>query len=705
MAQLFTLKSDYAPQGDQPAAIAGLQAGLVAGKSRQTLLGVTGSGKTFTMANVIAQYGRPALIISHNKTLAAQLYGEFKSFFPENRVEYFVSYYDYYQPEAYVASTDTYIEKDASINDELDRLRLSATHALIERKDVIVVSSVSCIYGLGDPDVYREMYLMVEKGQSYSREKVFRKLVDMQYTRAANDFYRGMFRSRGDRIEIFPAYGDEVLALDFFGDELEKITENDPLTGKVLRAHERFAVYAASIYVTPPEEIARVTRDIQIELDERLLELRAEGKLLEAQRLEQRTRYDLEMLRETGACQGIENYSRHMDQREPGTPPKTLLDYLPDDALVIVDESHATLPQVRGMYEGDRSRKRSLVEHGFRLPSAMDNRPLFFEEFEQRVKHVVYVSATPGDYELKATPGSVLEQIIRPTGLMDPVTEIRPSKGQIDDLMAEVKLRAARTERSLVTTLTKRMAEELTTYLSEHGVRVEYLHSDIETLERVKILRSLRLGEFDVLVGINLLREGLDLPEVSLVAILDADKEGFLRSDRSLIQTMGRAARHVEGRCILYADRETDSMKRALAETRRRRERQAAYNVEHNITPASIKSAIKDAMGSIYEADYYTVPLPRAGESGEWLDPNAVPRMITILEKEMRAAASSLEFERAGEIRDQVGRLRNLKPGESLTQAELYQFTRKPEKVARRGGAIKMGQAPRVPSGKWKGRR
>jgi excinuclease ABC subunit B len=689
MSLPFKLASEYQPQGDQPAAIEKLVQGFKDGKRHQVLLGVTGSGKTFTMANLIQQLGRPTLIVSHNKTLAAQLYGEFKAFFPQNRVEYFVSYYDYYQPEAYVASTDTFIEKDASINDELDRLRLSATHALLERKDTIVISSVSCIYGLGDPDVYRDMYLSLKKGQTVTRDSLLRKLVEMQYSRAQIDFYRGMFRVRGDRLEVFPAYGETVIALDFFGDELEKILELDPLTGGVKLQHDEFVLYPAKIYVMPKDEVKRAVVSIQEELKERLEELKSQGKLLEAQRLDQRTRFDLEMLRETGACQGIENYSRHLDGREAGTPPKTLLDYLPEGSLVIVDESHVTLPQFRGMYEGDRSRKLNLVEHGFRLPSAMDNRPLYFEEFEARVPQCVHVSATPGDWELKKAGTAIAEQVIRPTGLIDPETEIRPSKGQIDDLMKEVRVRAAKQERVLVTTLTKRMAEELTGYFSEQGIRVKYLHSDIETHERVKILRELRLGEFDCLVGINLLREGLDLPEVSLVAILDADKEGFLRSDRSLIQTMGRAARNVEGRCILYADKMTDSMKRALAETGRRREKQLTYNQEHGITPQSIKSAIKDVLASVYEADYFTVEVPKAADrNGDFVDPEAIPRLILRLEKEMREAAAKLEFERAAELRDQTQKLRALKPGELMSQADLFKASSGgKEKVTRRGAA------------------
>jgi excinuclease ABC subunit B len=601
-----------------------------------------------------------------------------------------------------VAATDTFIEKDSAINDELDRLRLSATHSLIERRDTLVVASVSCIYGLGDPDVYRDMYLLLERGKTYTRDFLLKKLVSMQYTRAHVDFFRGMFRVRGDKLEIFPAYGDEVLCLDFYGDELEKIVEADSLTGAALRVHESFGIYPAKIYVMPESEMERAIRDIRSELKERLTELKSENKLLEAQRLEQRTNFDLEMLKETGSCQGIENYSRHMENREAGTPPKTLLDYLPKDALVLIDESHVMLSQLRGMYEGDRSRKLNLVEYGFRLPSALDNRPLYFEEFEARVQRAIYVSATPSDYELKHSEGAVAEQIIRPTGLIDPLVEVRPAKGQIDDLMAEVRLRAAKQERVLVTTLTKRMAEELTDYFKEQGIRVEYLHSDVETMDRVKILKSLRMGEFDCLVGINLLREGLDLPEVSLVAILDADKEGFLRSDRSLIQTMGRAARNVEGRVILYADRHTDSMKRAMAETDRRREKQLAYNALHGITPTSIRSSIKDVLESVFEQDYYTIPISAGSQAGEYLDPDTVPALIVRVEKEMRAAATALEFERAAELRDQVTRLRGLKPGETLTQGELFRFTAKPDRIARRGA----GRAPRAVAdkGSWKGR-
>jgi excinuclease ABC subunit B len=675
----FELVTPYQPQGDQPQAIAALEKHARAGAPCQVLLGVTGSGKTFTIASLIQRLQRPTLIISHNKTLAAQLYGEFKSYFPKNRVEYFVSYYDYYQPEAYVAATDTFIEKDSSINDEIDRLRLSATHALLERRDTVIVSSVSCIYGLGDPDVYRGMFLLLEKGKDYPQDALLRKLVEMQYVRGDMDFFRGRFRVRGDSLEVYPAYGETAFRMEFFGDTLERVRETDALTGKILAELDLAAIYPAKHFVMPKSDIERAVLCIQQELKERLEEFHKAGKLLEAQRLEQRTRFDLEMLRELGTCQGIENYSRHLEGRAPGLPPKTLLDYLPPDALVVVDESHVSLPQVRGMFEGDLSRKRNLVEYGFRLPSAIDNRPLYWEEFLSKAHRMVCVSATPGDIEMKMAKGCVAEQIIRPTGLTDPEIEIRPCKGQVDDLMGEVRLRALRQERTLVTTLTKRMAEELSGYYQENGIRVKYLHADIETFERVKILMGLRQGEFDCLVGINLLREGLDLPEVSLVAILDADKEGFLRSDRALIQTMGRAARNVQGRVILYADRVTGSMERAMSETSRRREKQLAYNKEHNITPETIVSAIKDILSSVYEKDYYTIPVPMVGEGGEvmqGLDPETIPNLIVKLEKEMRHAAQKLEFERAGELRDQVSRLRGLKPGELLSQAELFAFSK-----------------------------
>jgi excinuclease ABC subunit B len=567
-------------------------------------------------------------------------------------------------------------------------LRLSATHALLERRDTVVVSSVSCIYGLGDPDIYRDMYVAFQKGAVAPRDPLLRKLVEMQYVRAHLDFVRGQFRVRGDRVEIFPAYGETIFAVDFFGDEVERIQELDALTMKPIRTMDQAAVYPAKIYVMPQSETARAVSSIQAELKERLEEFKAGGRLLEAQRLDQRTRFDLEMLKETGSCAGIENYSRHLDGREAGTPPKTLLDYLPKGSLVIIDESHVTVPQVRGMYEGDRSRKLNLVEHGFRLPSALDNRPLYFEEFEQRCPQCVHVSATPGEWEMKKAQGAVAEQIIRPTGLVDPEIEVRPAASQVDDLLGEVRARAAKGERVLVTTLTKRMAEELTRYFSDQGVRVRYLHSDIDALERVKILRSLRLGEFDCLVGINLLREGLDLPEVSLVAILDADKEGFLRSDRSLIQTMGRAARNVEGRAILYAASVTASMRRAMDETLRRRERQLEYNREHGITPQTVRSSIKDVLESVYEADYYTIDVPKAsdGAGADFVDPESIPKLIVRLEKDMREAAAALEFERAAEIRDQVQRLRNLKPGELIDAKDLrIDGGKGPERVVRRG--------------------
>jgi len=699
--QPFELVSDFLPQGDQPAAIAALEAGARQGQPWQVLLGVTGSGKTFTVASLIQRLQRPTLIISHNKTLAAQLYGEFKSFFPKNRVEYFVSYYDYYQPEAYVPSTDTFIEKDASINDEIDRLRLAATHALLERRDTIIISSVSCIYGLGDPDVYRGMYLILEQGKAYRQEDLLRKLVEMQYSRGDLDFYRGRFRVRGDSLEVYPAYGDTALRFEFFGDVLERIREADPLTGQAFRDLASAAVYPAKHFVTPKSEIERAVQSIRAELAERLAELKGQGRLLEAQRLEQRTHFDLEMLKELGTCQGIENYSRHLDGRQPGQPPSTLLDYLPDDALVVADESHVTLPQVRGMFEGDRARKQSLIDYGFRLPSAIDNRPLYWEEFERKVKQLVCVSATPGKLELERAKGQVVEQIIRPTGLCDPEVEVRPCLSQVDDLLGEVRLRAAKGERTLVTTLTKRMSEDLTSYLQEQGVRVRYLHSDIETLERIKILRELRQGEFDCLVGINLLREGLDLPEVSLVAILDADKEGFLRSDRSLIQTMGRAARNVEGRVILYADRRTDSMKRAMGETGRRRVRQLAYNAEHGITPQSIKSSIKDILESVYEKDYLTIAAPAAGEGqSPYFDPDAIPQLVAKLEKQMRQAAAELDFERAAELRDQAGRLRALKPGEALAQGDLLGLEGQAPKA--KGAKPRRERPTRPMGGAWK---
>ncbi|MEO5740210.1 MAG: excinuclease ABC subunit UvrB, partial [Vicinamibacterales bacterium] len=602
----FTLVSDFELKGDQARAIPELVDGLNRGDLSQVLLGVTGSGKTFTMAKVIEAVNRPTLVMVHNKTLAAQLYQEFRRFFPDNAVEYFVSYYDYYQPEAYVPSTDSYIEKEAIINDEIDRMRLSATRSLFERRDVIIVSSVSCIYGLGSPEAYYGMLLPLQLGQRIPRDQILRKLVEIQYERNETDFSRGTFRVRGDVIEVYLSYEEQALRIELFGDDVDALTSFDPLTGKGVRKHDKIAVYPKSHFVAPREQTRSAVDSIKAELVERRTDLESVGKVLEAQRLHQRTMFVLEMMKEIGYCHGIENYSRHLSGRAPGEPPPTLLDYLPDDALLVVDESHQTVPQIRGMYAGDRSRKSTLVEFGFRLPSALDNRPLTFAEWEGRATQTIYVSATPGPYELAKAGGVVVEQIIRPTGLMDPPIEVRPVKGQIDDLLGEIRTRAAEGTRTLVTTLTKRMAEDLTTYYQELGVRVRYLHSEIETLERIQILRDLRLGEFDVLVGINLLREGLDLPEVSLVAILDADKEGFLRSAGSLIQTSGRAARNVDGRVIMYADTVTESMRVALSETSRRRVVQEAYNTEHDITPASIVKSIDDISLSVYNLDYGT---------------------------------------------------------------------------------------------------
>jgi excinuclease ABC subunit B len=649
----FRLVSQFKPQGDQPHAIEKLVQGIQRNKRAQVLLGVTGSGKTFTMANVIARVNKPTLVIAPNKTLAAQLYNEFRDLFPDNAVRYFVSYYDYYQPEAYVPSTDTYIEKDASINDEIDKLRHSATKALLERNDTLIVASVSCIYGLGSPEAYFDMMVYLEEGSRIPRDPMLRKLVDIQYQRSDFDFHRGTFRVRGDIVEIFPAYEDSsALRIEFFDEQIETIHEIDPIRGKIHRRVDKACIYPASHYVTGEDRMKQAIQDIRVELKGRLEELRAEHKLLEAQRLEQRTLYDLELLEEMGFCPGIENYSRHLTGRKPGEPPPTLLSYFPDQFLLFIDESHVTVPQIGGMYRGDRSRKETLVEYGFRLPSALDNRPLNFAEFEACVDEVIYVSATPARYELEESGGAVVEQLIRPTGLTDPEVIVRPARNQVDDLLEEIRKRAERKERVLVTTLTKRMAEDLTDYYQDLNVKVRYLHSDIETLERVEIIRQLRIGVFDVLVGINLLREGLDLPEVSLVAILDADKEGFLRSDRSLIQTIGRAARNVYGTVILYADSITDSMRLAIDETNRRRSLQAAFNKKHGITPQTVIKSLGSPLVKIYEADYVDVPL--AAEKETAYEGKELPRLIQKLKKDMKKAAANLEFERAAELRDRI---------------------------------------------------
>jgi excinuclease ABC subunit B len=654
---MFQLKSEYSPRGDQPEAIAALVEGLKDGCREQVLLGVTGSGKTYTMAQVIQAVQRPALVLAPNKTLAAQLCGEFKEFFPDNAVEYFVSYYDYYQPEAYIPHTDTYIEKDSSINEEIDKLRHSATCALFERRDVIIVASVSCIYGLGDPSEYGALVLSLRRGESYDRDDVLRRLVSIQYERNDVNFTRGKFRVRGDVVEIFPASaGERAIRVDFFGDEVEKLLEFDVLTGEILGERRHVAIFPASHYATSREKMERAIASIEAELVERLAGLRARNKLLEAQRLEQRTGYDLEMMREMGFCSGIENYSRHLTGRAPGQPPYTLLDYFPNDFLMFVDESHVAIPQVGGMYAGDRSRKQSLVEHGFRLPSAFDNRPLTFSEFEAKLSQAIYVSATPGTYELKHAC-RVVEQIIRPTGLVDPEIQVRPTRGQIDNLLGEIRQRVERRERVLVTTLTKKMAEDLTDYLRETGVKVRYLHSDINTIERMEILRDLRLGVFDVLVGINLLREGLDLPEVSLVAILDADKEGYLRSERSLIQTIGRAARNVYGRVIMYADSVTHSMDRAIGETERRRKRQLAFNRQHGITPETVKKAVRDVLEATRVAEPEAV-YDAGRRTGKKMSKSELKKTIASLEKEMKKASRELAFEQAAQLRDMIIELR-----------------------------------------------
>ncbi|QDP41254.1 excinuclease ABC subunit UvrB [Radiobacillus deserti] len=653
MTEKFSLVSQYSPQGDQPVAIQKLVEGIRSGQRHQTLLGATGTGKTFTVSNMVKEINRPTLVIAHNKTLAGQLYSEFKEFFPNNAVEYFVSYYDYYQPEAYVPQTDTFIEKDASINDEIDKLRHSATSSLFERNDVLVVASVSCIYGLGSPEEYRSQVLSLRLGMEKDRDELLRNLVDIQYARNDIDFQRGTFRVRGDSVEIIPASREEhCVRVEFFGDEIDRIREVDALTGEIIGDREHIAIFPASHFVTREEKLKVAIKNIEQELQERLKELRDQNKLLEAQRLEQRTNYDLEMMNEMGFCSGIENYSRHLTFREPGATPYTLLDYFPDDFVIVIDESHVTLPQIRGMYNGDQARKQVLVDHGFRLPSAMDNRPLRFEEFEQKAKQMVYVSATPGPYELEHTP-KMVEQIIRPTGLLDPEVDIRPIEGQIDDLIGEINKRVDRNERVLVTTLTKKMSEDLTDYLKEVGIKVAYLHSEIKTLERIEVIRDLRVGKYDVLVGINLLREGLDIPEVSLVTILDADKEGFLRSERSLIQTMGRAARNENGKVIMYADKITDSMQKAIEETQRRREKQIAYNEEHGITPQTIKKEVRDVIRATMVAENteeYNGEKPSVAK----LSKKEKDKLIEKMEKEMKQAARDLNFEKAAELRDLV---------------------------------------------------
>ncbi|WP_227394252.1 excinuclease ABC subunit UvrB [Jeotgalibacillus aurantiacus] len=653
MVQSFDLQSSYKPAGDQPVAIKKLVEGVEKKTRHQTLLGATGTGKTFTISNVIQEVKKPTLVIAHNKTLAGQLYSEFKEFFPNNAVEYFVSYYDYYQPEAYVPQTDTFIEKDASINDEIDKLRHSATSALFERDDVIIISSVSCIYGLGSPEEYKELVVSLRVGMEIERNQLLRRLVDIQYERNDIAFTRGTFRVRGDVVEIFPAKNDEhCIRVEFFGDEIDRIRMVDALTGEILGDRDHVAIFPASHFVTREEKMRIAIENIEKELEEQLKVLREEDKLLEAQRLEQRTRYDLEMMREMGFCSGIENYSRHLTLREAGATPYTLLDYFPDDFLLVIDESHVTLPQIRGMFNGDQARKKVLVDHGFRLPSAMDNRPLRFEEFEKHVSRAIYVSATPGPYELEHT-NEMVEQIIRPTGLLDPTIEVRPSEGQIDDLLGEIQERIAKNERTLVTTLTKKMSEDLTDYLKEIGIKVQYLHSEIKTLERIEIIRDLRVGKYDVLIGINLLREGLDIPEVSLITILDADKEGFLRSDRSLIQTIGRAARNSNGHVIMYADKITDSMQRALDETARRREKQIAYNEEHGITPVTINKAIRDVIRATHaaeEAEEYVSP----AEKMKKLSKPERAKVIESMEIEMKEAARALDFEKAAELRDLI---------------------------------------------------
>ena len=660
MSDRFQLVTDFKLRGDQPQAVDKLVDGLADGPSHQVLLGVTGSGKTFTMANVVERVNKPTIVLVHNKTLAAQLYSEFKQLFPNNAVEYFVSYYDYYQPEAYVPSSDTYIEKDASINDEIDKMRHSATRSLFERRDVLIVASVSCIYGLGSPEEYLGMLVSVENNAKLTRDDLLKRLVDIQYERNDHDLHRGAFRVRGDVVEIFPAYeSDRVVRIEFFGDTIDSISEVDPLRGRAVRKLDRALIFPGSHYATSHDKLTRAIKSIRAELEQQLKKLTAEGKLLEAQRLGQRANFDLEMLKETGFCSGIENYSRHLDGRRPGEAPFTLINYFPDDYLLFIDESHQMIPQLHSMYKGDRSRKQTLVDYGFRLPSALDNRPLKFEEFQNLTNQVIYVSATPSDYELDKSKGVIIEQLIRPTGLIDPKVVVKSAQSQVDDLLDEIRQRVDKGERVLVTTLTKRMAEDLTDYYQEMGVRVRYLHSDIATIERFDIIRDLRKGTFDVLVGINLLREGLDLPEVSLVAILDADKEGFLRAEKSLIQTIGRAARNVNGTVIMYADKETDSMRKALAETNRRRRAQEQFNKKNGITPKTIVKAISDVLGSVYEADYVTIPMAAEAEA-EYIASGELPKMLEDLKREMREAAEKLDFERAADLRDRIIELQQL---------------------------------------------
>jgi len=653
----FKLTSEYTPKGDQPKAIEELSNGLVSNIKDQVLLGVTGSGKTFTIANVISNVQKPTLVLAPNKTLAAQLYSEFRELFPENAVEYFVSYYDYYQPEAYLPSTGTYIEKDASINEEIDKLRHAATYALLERNDVIIVASVSCIYGLGSPEAYHEMLLRLTQGEEHSRELILKKLVEIHYKRNDLDFHRGTFRVRGDVVEIFPVYEESrAIRVEMFGDTVESISLIDPLRGNVIDRLEKAVIYPGSHYVTPPETLKRAIEGIRSELEERIRDFRSQNKLVEAQRIEERTLFDLEMMEEIGYCQGIENYSRHLTGSKQGEPPPTLLDFFPKGYLLVIDESHVSIPQLKGMYRGDRSRKKTLVDYGYRLPSALDNRPLCFEEFERHVNQVIYVSATPSEHEMNAGKGAIVEQIIRPTGLADPEVTVKPASHQVDDLLGEIRERIKQSERILVTTLTKRMAEELTEYYQDTGVRVRYIHSDVKTLDRIAIISSLRNGDFDVLVGINLLREGLDIPEVSLVAILDADKEGFLRSETSLIQTCGRAARNVNGKVIMYADSVTGSMQRAMDEMGRRRTLQREYNRKNGITPQTVKKSMRSILASVYESDYVTIPKAEEKKS-EYIPLNEIPKIVKALKKHMKEAAASLDFERAAEIRDRIREL------------------------------------------------